>query len=73
MAKTRTNDMMPDSMKMNRIRPRTNTWFNVLFIILAAAAIIPVVFVFMISISSEESIRLVGYSFVPQSFSGSAY
>ena len=73
MAKTKTNDMMLDSMKMNRIRPGTNAWFNVLFIVLAAAAIIPVIFVFMISISSEESIRLVGYSFIPQSFSNSAY
>ena len=36
-------------------------------------AIIPVLFVFMISISSEESIRVSGYSFVPQSFSNSAY
>lgn len=73
MARTKTSDTMLDSMKMNRICPGTNTWFNVLFIILAAAAIIPVIFVFMISISSEESIRLIGYSFVPQSLSGSAY
>ncbi|MCI5955728.1 MAG: carbohydrate ABC transporter permease [Clostridiales bacterium] len=73
MARTKTSDTMLDSMKMNRIRPGTNTGFNVLFIILAAAAIIPVIFVFMISISSEESIRLIGYSFVPQSLSGSAY
>jgi len=62
-----------DSMKMNRIRPATNAGFNVLFAVLAAVAIIPVIFVFIISISSEESIRLAGYSFIPQSLSASAY
>ena len=58
---------------MNRVRPGTNAGFNLLFTLLAAMAIIPVLFVFMISISSEESIRVSGYSFVPQSFSNSAY
>lgn len=73
MARAKANDTMLDSMKMNRIRPGTNAAFNVLFVILAAAAIIPVIFVFIISISSEESIRLAGYSFFPQSLSSSAY
>lgn len=73
MARGKANDTMMDSMKMNRVRPGTNAGFNVLFILLAAAAIIPVIFVFIISISSEESIRLAGYSFFPQSLSGSAY
>lgn len=67
------NDTIMDSMKMNRVRPGTNVGFNIIFILLAAAAIIPVIFVFMISISSEESIRLYGYSFFPRSFSGTAY
>ncbi len=60
-------------MKMNRVRPGTNAAFNALFVLLAAMAIIPVIFVFMISISSEQSIREVGYSFFPRSFSASAY
>lgn len=64
---------MMDSMKMNRIKPFTNVSFNALFIVLAAIAIIPVIFVFIVSISSEESIRLYGYSFLPRSLSGSAY
>ena len=62
-----------DSMRMNRVRPLTNAGYNVLFIILAAMAIIPILFVFIISISSEESIRQVGYSFIPSSLSSSAY
>lgn len=73
MAKTSKAERQPESMKINRVRPGTNAGFNVIFILLAAMAIIPVLFVFMISISSEESIRVAGYSFIPQSFSNSAY
>ena len=73
MAKARPADLQSDSSKMNRIRPLTNTGFNALFILLAAMAIIPVIFVFIISISSEQSIREVGYSFLPTSLSGTAY
>lgn len=58
---------------MNRIKSGTNALFNLVFVVLAAAAILPVVFVFMISISSEESIRQVGYSFFPVEFSSKAY
>lgn len=60
-------------LQMNRIKPGTNAVFNLVFALLAAAAILPVVFVFMISISSEESIRQVGYSFLPVEFSNKAY
>ena len=73
MAKANTAEMIPDSSRMNRIRPLTNGSFNVLFAILAALAIIPVIFVFIISISSEQSIREVGYSFFPTSLSSTAY
>ncbi len=73
MANAKKSEFQVESMKMNRVRPGTNAGFNVLFILLAAMAIIPVLFVFMISISSEESIRVSGYSFLPQSFSNSAY
>ena len=69
MANAKKSEFQVESMKMNRVRPGTNAGFNVLFILLAAMAIIPVLFVFMISISSEESIRVSGYSFLPQSFS----
>lgn len=62
-----------DSSRLNRIKPRTNYAFNILFVILSLASIIPVVFVFMISVSSEASIRQVGYSFIPVQFSGAAY
>ncbi len=67
------NEIVMDSMRINKIKRSTNNWFNVLFIILAAIAILPFIFVIIISISSEESIRLFGYSFFPRSLSGSAY
>lgn len=73
MARAQKAELQVESMKMNRVRPGTNAGFNLLFTLLAAMAIIPVLFVFMISISSEESIRVSGYSFVPQGFSNSAY
>ncbi len=73
MARAQKAELQVESMKMNRVRPGTNAGFNLLFTLLAAMAIIPVLFVFMISISSEESIRVSGYSFAPQSFSNSAY
>ena len=59
-------------LQMNRIKSGTNALFNLVFVVLAAAAILPVVFVFMISISYEESIRQVGYSFFPVEFSSKA-
>lgn len=59
--------------RMNRVKKGTNLSFNLLFILLAALCILPVIFVFMISVSSEESIRQVGYSFIPVKFSGQAY
>lgn len=59
--------------KWNRIKPQTNYLFNFIFIICAVICIIPVFFVFMISIASEESIRSFGYKFIPDSFSLDAY
>lgn len=59
--------------RMNRVKPLTNLHFNLLFSLLAALCILPVIFVFMISISSEESIRQVGYRFIPVKLSGQAY
>ena len=67
------NEIVLDSMRINKIKRSTNGWFNVLFVILAAIAILPFIFVIIISVSSEESIRLFGYSFFPRSLSGSAY
>lgn len=58
---------------MNRVKPLTNVLFNIMYIILAACAILPFIYVFIISISSKASIAAVGYSFFPTELSGDAY
>ena len=58
---------------LNQIKPTTNVWFNILFAILSFVCIFPVIYVFMISISSEASISKNGYAFFPSSYSGAAY
>ena len=57
----------------NRISKPTNLIFNMIFLLLALAAIVPFVLVLMISISNEEMIRLYGYHLIPKKFSLDAY
>ena len=52
------SSVVADSMKINRVKSGTNAAFNVLFALLAAMAILPVIFVFIISISSEALLRV---------------
>ena len=59
--------------RLNQIKPATNAVFNVMFVILSFICVFPFIFVLMISISSEESIRNIGYALIPQSFSSAAY
>jgi putative aldouronate transport system permease protein len=59
--------------KYNRISQITNIIFNLVFIIISLLCIVPVVFVVIISLSSSDSIRQIGYSFTPNEWSLSAY
>ena len=59
--------------RFNRIKPVTNVLFSILFIILGLMTFLPLLFVFIISISSEASIAQNGYSFLPSEFSTAAY
>lgn len=59
--------------KFNRIHPVTNVCFNILFIILAIIAVLPVFFVLMISFSSEASLNEFGYQLIPKQFSLEGY
>ena len=61
------------SSTMNQIKPSTNVLINILFLILGLTCILPLVFVFSISITSEEALRMNGYQFIPQEFSSTAY
>lgn len=73
MAKMHKDLDLADSSKLNKISGKTNAWFNVIFIVLALLCIIPVLFIFMISISSEASIKTNGYRFIPDGFSAESY
>lgn len=59
--------------RFNRIRPLTNVLGSMLFILMALLAVLPVVFVIIISFSSESSIARNGYSFTPDSWGTTAY
>lgn len=59
--------------RFNRIHPVTNALGSALFILLALATFLPLLFVFIISISSEASVAQNGYSFFPSGLSISAY
>ena len=59
--------------RFNSIRTGTNIGYSAMFILLALLCVVPVVFVIIISFSSEASIGQVGYSFVPAEWSTEAY
>ena len=59
--------------RLNQIKPVTNALFNVMFVILSIICVFTFILVLMISVSSEESIRNIGYALIPQSFSSAAY
>ncbi|MDE7417312.1 MAG: carbohydrate ABC transporter permease [Lachnospiraceae bacterium] len=58
---------------LNQIKKSTNIVFNIVFLILAVMCVIPLLFVFSISITDEEALRVSGYQLIPAQFSGSAY
>ena len=47
--------------------------FNIIFLLLAIMCVCPLVFVFSISVSSEEALRTFGYRLIPEEFSNAAY
>ena len=59
--------------RFNRIKPATNAVFTAIFILLAIITFLPVLFVLIISISSEASIAQNGYSFFPTELSLESY
>ena len=59
--------------KINRISPVTNTLFSTVMSVIALATIVPVVLVFIISITSSQSLTRRGFSFFPLSTSFIAY
>ena len=71
MAKKKTEEN--GSCGLNRISPKANAVFHVVFVLAAVFCMLPMVFIFIISISSEQSIRMNGYRFWPEAFSLDSY
>jgi putative aldouronate transport system permease protein len=59
--------------RFNQISIPIDILFNLIFLVIALTCIIPLIFVVIISLSSNESIREIGYSFFPNEWSLSAY
>ncbi|MDR1262802.1 MAG: carbohydrate ABC transporter permease [Oscillospiraceae bacterium] len=57
----------------NKVGPIPNALISALFIALALGTLLPLVFVVVISFSSEASIVAKGYSFIPMEWSTAAY
>lgn len=59
--------------KINAVSVPAEIIINIVLILFCILCVVPFIFVVIISFTSEESIRAIGYSFVPQSLSTSAY
>lgn len=61
--------------RLNRIKPTTNFLFNLMFLILALACFLPIIFIFIISVTDNDIIRKEGYQIfvTARTFSGDAY
>ena len=59
--------------RLNQIKPATNAGFNALFVLLSFVCMFPLFYVFMISISSTDSITKYGYRLFPETYSNAAY
>ena len=66
------NEMEQES-KSNRVSKPVNVLITILFLLLALACVVPFLFVIIISLTSEESLRLNGYRFIPDEWSLEAY
>ena len=59
--------------RLNMVSRKTESLFHLILGLFALACIIPFVFVIIISFSSEDSIRQIGYSFTPNAWAVDAY
>ena len=68
-------EIKDNSNHLNRIHPVTNAVFNVFFLLLALACFLPIIFIFMISITDNNVVAREGYQIwvTARTFSGEAY
>ena len=60
-------------LKYTRVKPATNVAISALFIFLALICLMPALLVLIVSLSSENSIRVKGYSYFPNEWSLQAF
>lgn len=60
-------------LKYTRVKPVTNAAISALFIVLALLCLMPALLVLIVSLSSEASIRIKGYSYIPLEWSLKAF
>jgi len=75
MAKKKTTIDNDNMNRLNRISPITNFLFNALFLILALCCFLPIVFIFIISVTDNDVIMTKGYQIfvTAKTFSAEAY
>ena len=75
MSKSRKDTGLSTLEKLNSIKPATNIAFNILFAITAFLCFMPIIFVFIISITDNNVIKQQGYQFfvTAETFSSAAY
>lgn len=71
--KTDITEIQDGETKFNHIGKGANTAFHLVFILLSILCLAPLVFVIIISFSSEHSVMVNGYSFRPDEWSTGAY
>ena len=72
-AKKNASNVSDGMLRFNRVTPASNALYSALFILIAAVCVLPVLFVIIISFTSEQSIGVYGYSFFPKELSVSSY
>ena len=72
-AKKNASNVSDGMLRFNRVSPAANALYSALFIFIAAICVLPVLFVIIISFTSEQSIGVYGYSFFPKELSVSSY
>ena len=68
-------ELKDNSNHLNRIHPVTNAIFNVFFLVLALCCFLPIVFIFIISVTDNDVVARDGYQIwvTAETFSGEAY
>lgn len=72
-AKKNASNVSDGMLRFNRVTPLSNALYSAMFILIAAVCVLPVLFVIIISFTSEQSIGVYGYSFFPKELSVASY